>query len=638
MFLFFLYLFFDWIFNINKVFGIRCCGHLDFLIVFIYIIVIMFFLLIIVTGIIFFSNIPIVIFSIKLININFFRDLEIIINIWNFLFLIIVLIIRLSVLFFSFSYIANYPLINFVIIYLLFVFRMSWLILNSNFYWIILGWDGLGVVSSSLIIFYINYERVTNGLFTIFQNRVGDLFFVFYLLFSFQIEISLSLLVKSGIIILLLGAIVKRAQFPFNAWLLAAIRAPTPISSLVHSSTLVVAGVYILMQYRYCLVEVFSYLKYISLITLIISSFGLLIEFDIKKLIAYSTINHVGLIIFLIRIGLIKVSYFHLNIHAIFKSLIFICFGFTMLYSFHAQDRRLTSFLFLNPVIKMTYNFACLSLIGLPFLTGFFSKDFIIEKSIEFSVEMRNIFLLLIFLSIRIYYSFKLLSLYKVSYVLTIIEFHTVGILSLLIMTIVRVILINLFIQLIFRVSLELIEFKFFIYLLILMFFLLALLTNINLKLNFYVKSLNFIELWSFNWYYLDQYVYWVLNLSVFYVSYMTKIKFVILLNWWVIVIFIFFIYNESFKSVALKKLRVCYNFLRCIACIIFVNKDLDKDFTVDFQNLRLFCGFKLIKLRDSYPWYFSIILDKIKIIKKKIQKNFILFWLIACQQLRLYE
>lgn len=218
-------------------------------------------------------------------------------------------------------------------------------------------------------------------------------------------------------------------------------------------------------------------------------------EFDIKKLIAYSTINHVGLIMFLIRIGLIKISYFHLNIHAIFKSLIFMCFGFTMLYSFHAQDRRLVSFFFLNPVIKIAYNFACFSLIGLPFLTGFFSKDFIIEKSIEFSVEMRNIFILLIFLSIRIYYSFKLLSLYKIRYSLIIIEFSTVGMFSVLLIVIFRVILINLFIYLVFRVSLELVEFKFFIYLLMLIFVLLALITNINLKLNFYAKSLNFIEI-----------------------------------------------------------------------------------------------------------------------------------------------
>jgi NADH:ubiquinone oxidoreductase subunit 5 (subunit L)/multisubunit Na+/H+ antiporter MnhA subunit len=104
------------------------------------------------------------------------------------------------------------------------------------------------------------------------------------------------------------------------------------------------------------------------------------------------------------------------------------CFGFTILYSFHAQDRRLVSFFFLNPVIKIAYNFACFSLIGLPFLTGFFSKDFIIEKSIEFSVEMRNIFCLLIFLAVRVYYSCKLLFLYKIIYTLVIVEFQILGI------------------------------------------------------------------------------------------------------------------------------------------------------------------------------------------------------------------
>ena len=178
--------------------------------------------------------------------------------------LIIVLFITFSVLLFSFSYIRVYPVQNFIILYLWFVLRIFWLILNNNFYWIMFGWDGLGVVSFLLIIFYINYERVTNGLFNIFQNRLGDLFFVFFLLILLSSSIRLNLTLKFGLVALVLGACVKRAQFPFNAWLLAAIRAPTPISSLVHSSTLVVAGVYILLQFSYCLLDVLIVLKYIS--------------------------------------------------------------------------------------------------------------------------------------------------------------------------------------------------------------------------------------------------------------------------------------------------------------------------------------------------------------------------------------
>jgi len=199
-------------------------------------------------------------------------------------------------------------------------------------------------------------------------------------------------------------------------------RAPTPISSLVHSSTLVVAGVFVLLQFSYCLVDVLDILKYISLLSLILRRFGLLNESDIKKLIAYSTMNHVSLIIYLLRFKLFKLVYFHLNVHAIFKSLIFICFGFVILSSFHAQDKRLIFLLNLNPLIKIMYYFSCLCLIGLPFLSGFFSKDFIIEKIIESSIEILFVMLLLIFLSIRIYYSVKLLKLTSYLFSYSIIE------------------------------------------------------------------------------------------------------------------------------------------------------------------------------------------------------------------------
>jgi NADH-ubiquinone oxidoreductase chain 5 len=154
---------------------------------------------------------------------------------------------------------------------------------------------------------------------------------------------------------LVIGSCVKRAQFPFNSWLLAAIRAPTPISSLVHSSTLVVAGVYILLQFSYCLYDFLNVLQIIRILSLLFRSFGLLNEFDIKKLIAYSTIRHVSLIMYILGFKLYKVVYFHLNIHAIFKSLIFICFGFVILASFHSQDKRLVLFLNINPLVKIIF-------------------------------------------------------------------------------------------------------------------------------------------------------------------------------------------------------------------------------------------------------------------------------------------
>jgi len=183
-----------------------------------------------------------------------------------------------------------------------------------------------------------------------------------------------------------------------------------------------------MLQYSYCLGDILISLKFIRILTLFLRRFGLLNEGDIKKLIAYSTISHVSLIIYIIRFGLFKIVYFHLNIHAIFKSLIFMCFGFVILASYHRQDKRLVTYVHLNPLVKIMYYFSCLCLAGLPFLRGFFSKDLMIEKIIEFSFEIFYVLLLLLFLSLRIYYSIKLLFLDKIIFSYVLLEKNFLGI------------------------------------------------------------------------------------------------------------------------------------------------------------------------------------------------------------------
>jgi NADH-ubiquinone oxidoreductase chain 5 len=272
-------------------------------------------------------------------------------------------------------------------------------------------------------------------------------------------------------------------------------RAPTPISSLVHSSTLVVAGVYILLQFRYCLVDILYILKYIRFIRLFIRRFGLLNEVDIKKLIAYSTIRHVSLIIYLLRFKLYKVVYFHLNIHAIFKPLIFICFGFVILSSFHGQDKRLVVLLNINPMVKIIYYFSCLCLAGLPFLRAFFSKDFIIEKFMEFRVEFYFILFLLFFLGLRIYYRLKLLFLTNYLFSFSIIEKRLIGIGRVCLIRFVMIRLVNVYIRVVFSLSLEIIRFKFIIYIIVIFFFFLRIFRNLNFKLNTYDKLKNFKEI-----------------------------------------------------------------------------------------------------------------------------------------------
>jgi NADH:ubiquinone oxidoreductase subunit 5 (subunit L)/multisubunit Na+/H+ antiporter MnhA subunit len=256
-----------------------------------------------------------------------------------------------------------------------------------------------------------------------------------------------------------------------------------------------VAGVYILLQFSYCLVDVLEVLKFIRVLSLVLRRYGLLNERDIKKLIAYSTIRHVSLIIYLLRFKLYKIVYFHLNIHAIFKSLIFICFGFVILSSFHSQDKRLVRFINLNPIIKIIYYFSCFCLAGLPFLRGFFSKDFIIEKFIDLNSDIFFVVLLLIFIRIRIYYRIKLLSLRRYLFTYRIKEKSYIGIFSVIFIGLVIIFLINVYISLVFRVSLEFVSFKISIYFLILIFFLLRLLTNLSLKFNVYDKIKNFKEI-----------------------------------------------------------------------------------------------------------------------------------------------
>jgi len=288
---------------------------------------------------------------------------------------------------------------------------------------------------------------------------------------------------------------VKRAQFPFNSWLLSAIRAPTPISSLVHSSTLVVAGVYILLQYRYCLEGVLISLKYIRIIRLGVRLFGLINERDIKKLIAYSTIRHVSLIMYMMSFKLFKISYFHLNIHAMFKSLIFICFGFVMLRSFHAQDKRLVSLVGLNPIVAIIYYFSCLCLAGLPFLRAFFSKDLILEKLIDSSIEIFFVILLILFLGVRVYYRIKLLNLTLTKFAYRVIEKRYIGTWRVYCMICIILLMINVFLRLVFSVSLEILSFKIIIYAVVLIFLIFRLITRLNFKMRSYDQILNFKEI-----------------------------------------------------------------------------------------------------------------------------------------------
>jgi len=181
------------------------------------------------------------------------------------------------------------------------------------------------------------------------------------------------------LVLVILAAITKSAQIPFSAWLPAAIAAPTPVSSLVHSSTLVTAGVYLLVRFHEVL-SINKFLMLISVLTIFMSGVGANLEIDLKKIIALSTLSQLGVIMRIISLGFYELAYFHLITHALFKSLLFLCAGVYIHAIGDIQDiRSISGVGKITPVTRVFFLGCSLSLCGFPFLAGFYSKDLILE-------------------------------------------------------------------------------------------------------------------------------------------------------------------------------------------------------------------------------------------------------------------
>jgi len=157
--------------------------------------------------------------------------------------------------------------------------------------------------------------------------------------------------------------------------------APTPVSSLVHSSTLVTAGVYLLIRSRESFTpSIITVLLYLSLLTIFIAGVGANFEFDLKKIIALSTLSQLGMMIIILCIGNAKLAVFHLLIHALFKALLFMCAGAIIHNLGNHQDiRYIGGVSYYMPLTCTCINISNFALCGLPFLSGFYSKDFIAE-------------------------------------------------------------------------------------------------------------------------------------------------------------------------------------------------------------------------------------------------------------------
>nr|ATU07063.1 NADH dehydrogenase subunit 5 [Neotrogla sp. 5 KY-2017] len=318
------------------------------------------------------------------------------------IFMSFVLLISGVVVGYSESYMSgDYNLVRFIILVFLFVISMMLLIISPNLISILLGWDGLGLVSYVLVIYYQNVKSYNAGMLVVLSNRVGDVMILMsiawmlnfgswnYLIYLNWVDVDVSFKVISWMLIV--AGMTKSAQIPFSSWLPAAMAAPTPVSSLVHSSTLVTAGVYLLIRFsKVFLIENVIFLFLISGLTMFMAGMGAMFENDLKKIIALSTLSQLGLMMSTLSMGFVKFTFFHLLTHALFKALLFMCAGY-MIHLFGGfQDVRYMGGLCNQaPFLLVLFNVSNLSLAGMPFLAGFYSKDLILEM-----VSMSNMNLL----------------------------------------------------------------------------------------------------------------------------------------------------------------------------------------------------------------------------------------------------
>nr|YP_009739800.1 NADH dehydrogenase subunit 5 [Stygobromus allegheniensis]QIC54425.1 NADH dehydrogenase subunit 5 [Stygobromus allegheniensis] len=279
---------------------------------------------------------------------------------------------------------------RFSLILLLFVFSMMILIISPNLVSLLLGWDGLGLSSYALIIYYQSESSCNAGMVTVLSNRLGDVGLLMGIglwasagSWNFSLSLQSANLVLMGFI--LLAGLTKSAQIPFSAWLPAAMAAPTPVSALVHSSTLVTAGVYLMIRFNSMLQEsgLNSFLLVIAVSTMFMAGLGANFESDVKKVIALSTLSQLGLMMMSLSVGLSELAFFHLMTHALFKSSLFMCAGCVIHTGGGSQDTRNYGGLgFSSPLLSVLFNCTNMALCGFPCLAGFYSKDLILEMMV----------------------------------------------------------------------------------------------------------------------------------------------------------------------------------------------------------------------------------------------------------------